>query len=260
MKQTRMNVRIRESENIWVDNNLAHIRLHSEIELIGNLAQPNIAGRVSVEEGYILYLDRKFQMEQGTIDFVDPNKLNPIVDLEAKTSVTTYERLEATQYNITLKISGELDQAKVELTSEPPLERSDIIALLTVGATRKQLTGKSGSGQDVSTSQILEQRIQTLSSKIISGYAGKTLEKLFGLEDVNIQGNLFRANKGSGPQLVASKRITNSAKLTYTTTVGHLNEQGIRLDYRLSKHFSFEGQTDQQGESSLSIKYNLKFK
>ena len=260
MKQTRMNVRIRESENIWVDNNLAHIRLHSEIELIGNLARPNVAGRISVEEGYILYLDRKFQMEQGTIDFVDPNKLNPIVDLEAKTSVTAYERLEATQYDITLKISGELDQAKVELTSDPPLERSDIIALLTVGATRKQLTGKSGSGQEVSTSQILEQRIQTLSSKIISGYAGKTLEKLFGLEDVNIQGNLFRANKGSGPQLIASKRINDSAKLTYTTTVGHLNEQGIRLDYRLSKRFSFEGQTNQQGESSLSIKYNLKFK
>lgn len=260
MKQTRMNVRIRESENIWVDNNLAHIRLHSEIELIGNLAQPNVAGRISVEEGYILYLDRKFQMEKGTIDFIDPNRLNPIVDLEAKTSVTTYERLEATLYDITLKITGELDQAKVELTSDPPLERSDIIALLTVGATRKQLTGKSGSGQDVSTSQILEQRIQTLSSKIISGYAGKTLEKLFGLEDVNIQGNLFRANKGSGPQLVASKRISNAAKLTYTTTVGHLNEQGIRLDYRLSKHYSFEGQTDQKGESSLSIKYNLKFK
>jgi autotransporter translocation and assembly factor TamB len=260
MKQTRINVRVRDSKNIWIDNNLAHIQLHSEVGVIGNLAQPNMAGRISVEEGYLLYLDRKFQMEQGTIDFIDLDRLNPIVDLEAKTSVTTYERLEAATYDINLKITGELDQAKVELTSDPPLERSDIIALLTVGATRKQLTGKSSSGQDVSTSQILEQRIQTLSSKIISGYAGKTLERLFGFEDVNIQGNIFRANKGTGPQLIASKRINDSAKLTYTTTVGHLNEQGIRLDYRLSKRFSFEGQTNQQGESSLSIKYNLKFK
>jgi len=259
MKQTRINVRIRDSENIWVDNNLAHIRLRSEVELIGSLAQPNIGGRVSVEEGYLLYLDRKFQMERGAIDFVDPNRLNPIVDLEAKTSVTTYERLEATAYDITLRITGALDQAKVELISTPPLDRSDIVALLTVGATRKQLTGKSSGGGEVSTTQILEQRIQTLSSKIISGYAGKTIERLFGLEDVSVQGNIFNAQKG-GPQLVASKRISDSAKLTYATRVGHLNEQGIRLDYRLSKHFSFEGQTDQEGESSLGIKYNVKFK
>jgi autotransporter translocation and assembly factor TamB len=259
MKQTRINVRIRESENIWVDNNLARIRLHSEVEFIGSMAQPNIGGRVSVEEGYLLYLDRKFQMERGTIDFVDPNRLNPIVDLEAKTSVTTYERLEATPYDITLRITGALDQAKVELISTPPLDRSDILALLTVGATRKQLTGKSSGGGEVSTTQILEQRIQTLSSKIISGYAGRTIEKLFGLEDVSVQGNIFNSQKG-GPQLVASKRISDSAKLTYTTRVGHLNEQGIRLDYRLTKRFSFEGQTDQEGESSLSIKYNMKFK
>jgi autotransporter translocation and assembly factor TamB len=259
MKQTRMNVRIRDSENIWVDNNLARIRLRSEVGLIGSLAQPNIGGRISVEEGYILYLDRKFQMERGTIDFVDPNRLNPIVDLEAKTSVTTYERLEATPYDITLRITGALEQAKVDLVSNPSLERSDIIALLTVGATRKQLTGKSSGGGEVSTTQILEQRIQTLSSKIISGYAGNTIERLFGLEDVSVQGNIFNSRKG-GPQLVASKRISDSAKLTYTTRVGHLNEQGIRLDYRLSKRFSFEGQTDQEGESSLSIKYNMKFK
>lgn len=257
MKQTRLSVRVRESDRLWVDNNLARIRLRSELEFIGNLAQPNIAGRVSVEEGYVLYLDRKFQLETGVIDFVDPNRLNPIVDLDARTSVTAYERLESTIYDITLKITGPLDEAKVELFSDPALERSDIVALLTVGATRRQLTG--GDGGEVSTAEILEQRIQTLSSRIISGYAGRRLEKLFGLEEVTIQGNLF-GGAGNGPQLVASKRITSSAKITYTTTVGHLNEQGIRLDYSLSKHFSLEGQTDQLGESSLGIKYNLRFK
>jgi len=258
MQQTQLKVRIHDSDNMWIDNNLVRVRLHPEIEIIGTLANPNVSGRISAAEGYLIYLDRKFQIEKGTIDFVDPNRINPIIDLIAVANVTAYNRLEGTAYEITLELSGPLDEVKVKLSSIPPLERADIVALLTVGATRTQLTGRTTNGEQVSTSEILEQRFQTLSTRIISGYAGKKLENLLGLQEVSVQGNIF--NRASGPQLVASKRISDKAKLTYTTTVGHLNEQGIRLDYSLSKHFAVEGQTDQQGASSLSLKYKLKFK
>jgi len=49
-------------------------------------------------------------------------------------------------------------------------------------------------------------------------------------------------------------------EITYITSVGHMNEQRIRLDYILSKYFSLEGQTDQRGRSGLDLKYRLKFK
>ena len=75
-----------------------------------------------------------------------------------------------------------------------------------------------------------------------------------------MEGNLFNIGKSTGPQLVASEQISDRVGITYSTAVGHLNEQQIRLDYRLSKYFSLEGQTDQKGRSGIDVKYKLRFK
>ncbi|GAB4374492.1 MAG: hypothetical protein Kow0042_19160 [Calditrichia bacterium] len=259
LQNTRLNIRLRESENIWVDNNLARMRLHAEMSVIGSLSNPNITGRLSVEEGYVLYLDRRFRVQKGVMDFVDPNRLNPIVDLQATTTLKNYQTLEGTTYDITLIVNGPMDEAVVELTSDPPLDKSDILSLLTVGATRGQLTGQSKESGG-SVSDLLRQRLEALSSSRISGYISRWVGNLLGLDEMNIEGNLFRVHESAGPQIIAAKQISDRIKLTYTTTVGHLNEQSIRLDYRLSQRFSLEGQTDQKGRSGIDLKYRVKFK
>jgi len=260
IQQTRMNVRFRESENMWIDNNLARLRFHTELAFIGNLAQPNLSGRLQIEEGYVFYLDRKFQVKRGVVDFIDPNRLNPIVDLKADASIKSYQTLRGTPYTITLTLSGALDQVVVELTSVPPLEKSNIVALLTVGATREQLTSKDTAGKGTSVAEVLRERMEVLSSQRISSYASRKIGSFLGLEKMTIEGNLFQFGKSWGPELLASKKLSNRMEVTYSTTVGHMNEQSIRLDYRLSKYFSVRGQTDQRSRSSIDLKYGLKFK
>jgi len=260
LQQTRMNVRLRESENLWVDNNLARLRLHTELSAIGSPVQPNFTGRVTVEEGYLLYLDRKFKIKQGVVDFVDPERLNPIIDFKAETMIKSYRATEATPYVITLSISGALDEVAVELTSDPPEDKSNILSLLTVGATREQLAGNDAEGEDASVSAILKERARSISSEKIAGYTSRKVGGFLGLEQFTIEGDLFRFDRSWGPQLLASKKISPRMEITYTTTVGHSNENSFRLDYRLSKHFSLEGQTDQQGRAGMNLKYRLRGK
>jgi autotransporter translocation and assembly factor TamB len=260
LQQTRLNVRLRESENIWVDNNLARLRLHTELGFVGSPVQPNLAGRVSVEEGYVLYIDRKFKIEQGVVDFIDPDRLNPIIDFKAQTRVTSYRATEPTPYVITLAIGGPLDEVVVELTSEPPLDKSNIVSLLTLGATREQLAGTDAQGKDASISDVLKERAQSISSQRIAGYTSQKVGGLLGLDQFTIEGNLFSFDRSWGPQLLASKKISPRMEITYTTTVGHSNENRFRLDYWLSKHFSLEGETDQQGRAGMNLKYRLRYK
>jgi len=259
-RKTRLNVRLRESDNLWVDNNLARLRLHSELGFIGTLYQPIITGRLSFVEGYILYLDRKFRINNGTMDFINPNRLNPVVDFKAETSIKSYQTLSATPYQIALSINGALDELTVALTSEPPLDRSDIISLLTVGATREQLTSKEKGADGTTLSDVLRRRVEMLSSQKISNYATRNIGNIFGFDELSIEGNLFSFGDSWGPQMLASKKISDKMEITYITSVGHMNEQRIRLDYILSKYFSLEGQTDQRGRSGLDLKYRLKFK
>jgi autotransporter translocation and assembly factor TamB len=260
LQQTRINLRLRESENLWVDNNLARIRLHTEMGVIGSPVQPNFTGRVTVEEGYLLYLDRKFKVKRGVVDFVDPNRLNPIIDFKAETEVKSYQATQATAYLITLSISGPLEEVVVELVSEPPEDKTNILSLLTVGATREQLVGKDAEGKDASASGVLLERARSLSSQRIAGYTSRKVGGFLGLDQFTIEGNLFDFDRSWGPQLLASKKISPRMEFTYTTTVGHSNENSFRLDYLLSKHFSLEGQTDQQGRSGMNLKYRLRLK
>lgn len=259
-RQIRMNVLVRGNKKLWIDNNLARMLIRSEIEIIGTLARPNMTGRLSVEEGYILYLDKKFRIDRGIVDFIDPNSLEPIIDFQASTTVKSYQTLSKIPYEITLTVSGPLENTTFGLTSDPVLDKSDILTLLTVGATREQLTGRSANGVDTSLSEILKERAEVLSSRRISGYFSRKVGNLLGLEEIDVEGNLFNIGKSSGPQLVASEKISDRVGITYTTAVGHLNEQKIRLDYRLSKYFSLEGQTDQKGRSGIDVKYRLRFK
>ena len=194
------------------------------------------------------------------MEFIDPNRLNPLINLTASTSLKSYKSLSGIPYAITLNVAGPLDEAVFSLMSEPQLDKPDIMALLTIGATRNQLTGQKTEEGNVSLSEILKERAAALSSQKISGYVTERAGSILGLEEISIEGNLFNVGKSSGPQLVASEKINDRMGITYTTAVGHMNDQRIRLDYRLNKYFSLVGETDQRGRSALDVKYKLRFK
>jgi autotransporter translocation and assembly factor TamB len=258
--RSRIDVRIRESDRIWIDNNLARIRLRADVGVIGTPLRPNFTGLVRVEEGYLLYLDRRFKVNEGTVYFTEPNRFNPDIKLDARTQITIYRRTSAEPYTIYIQAEGYLDQLRYGLFSEPALDRPDIVALLTLGATRSELTKSSESNGRSGLSQVLKDRAAMLTSQRLSGYVSRKAGAVFGFDEFTIQGNLFQFDDSWGPQLVASKRLSQRVDLTYSTTVGHLNDQSVRLGYRLTPRWSLMGETDRQGRSGLDLKYGIKFK
>lgn len=256
--RTRLNVRFRENDDLWIDNNLANIRMKAELGIIGTPAKPIPSGPVSIEEGYFIYLDRRFKVEEGKLFFSDPLKMNPEIILHAKTQITTYQRTVAEKYEVHIKIEGDLENPVPYLYSEPPLDKSDIIALLTFGKTRSQLAG--GSENQGGIKNVLVERASRLTSNRISGYISDKVGSMFGFDEFTVEGNLFRLDNSWGPRLVASRRISRRVQLTYSTTVGHLNDQGVRLGYHLTSRISIQGETDQAGRSGIDFRYGLKFR
>lgn len=259
--RSRLNVRIRESDKLWIDNNLAHLRLRAEISVIGTPLRPNFTGMMRVEEGYLLYLDRRFDVKQGSVFFNEPSRFNPDILLRADTKVTVYRRTASESYSVYIKAEGLLDNLQYGFYSEPALDKPDIVALLTLGATRTELAGGSDDGNaSGGLTDVLKNRAAALTSNRISGYVSRKAGTLFGFDEFTIQGNLFTFDENWGPQLVASKQLTDRVNLTYSTTVGHLNDQSIRLGYKLTRHFVLQGETDRQGRAGIDIKYGITFK
>lgn len=260
LTNTRLDIRIRESNDFWVDNNLARLRLQTALRVIGSPAQPNFSGRVQVAEGYLLYLDRKFMVREGIVMFLDPNRLNPEIMLLADTKITSYRAMEATSYVVTISVEGTLLDPIIALTADPSLDKPDIVSLLTLGATRGQLLGKNGDTGPAGGKSAIVRRAEELASRQVSGYFGRKVGDLLGLDQVSVEGNLLDRQDAPGPRLRASKRISRRAEIEYSTTVGYLNDQSFRLNYQLSSRFALEGQTDQRGRSSANIKYRVLFR
>ena len=225
---------------------------------MGQPSNPIPSGQVSIPEGDIFYLDREFQVKEGTFLFSDPNKINPEIHLKAETDVTSYQGMNSTMYTITFSAQGLLSELETNLSSVPQLDNSDIVALLTLGTTRTEMA-QGGSSGEGGTGAVLEERVEQLASQRISGAVSKKASKALGLDEVSVKGNLFNFGDSWGPQLVVSKRINPRTKITYSTNVGHINDQSIRLAYELTKRWSLGGETDERGNSSLSIIFNLLF-
>ena len=213
---------------------------------------------LSVQKGYILYLDRKFKVKEGRLNFIDPESPYPDVTFQAEKIMKSYETFSGNVYQISFGLTGPANRVRPSWQSEPPLSEPDIFSLLTLGATRRELT-REQSGPGNRFTDALQDRLTLLSSQKVSSYATKTLGNLFGLEDMAVEGNLFQFGKSWGPQLVASKKLSDRLSLTYKTAVGQSNTQEVRLDYKLTRRISLEGQTDQKGKSGIDLLYKLKF-
>ncbi|MDZ7263454.1 MAG: translocation/assembly module TamB domain-containing protein [candidate division KSB1 bacterium] len=257
--QLALDVIIQGQENVWIENNLAKIQLSANLNLAGTLNQPNIAGRILVHKGYVLYLDRKFKIIQGVMDFNDPHRINPLIQLTAICSITDYQTAVERRYEITLKLSGTLDKPSFELSASPPLDNADIVALLTVGRTRRDLFPTAVNGPRESLQDVMFSRFKEITSQRLAGMTEQKLSETLALENVSIEGNLFQIDKSWGPRLTATKQLSDRINITYSTVIGQTNDQQIRLGYQLYRFISVVGNTGQRGQSGLDLKFNFKF-
>ncbi len=259
LENIQLDINIQGQENIWVENNIAKIKLTSNVNIFGTAAKPNLSGRVAINKGYVLYLDRKFTITEGLIDFTDPLRINPYINLTATCTVTDYQSIQETSYEITLKLSGLLEKPDFVLTSNPPLDKADIVAVLTVGRTRETIFSGSDTDNTTTFQELLVDRFKELTSRKIAGMTEQRIGRALALESISIDGNLFQVDKNWGPRVTATKQLSDRINITYSTVVGHANEQQIKLGYELFKYLSIIGNTGQTGQSGLDLKFHFKF-
>ncbi len=260
MADTNLNIRVSNTNPLLINNNVAYVTFNSEIELIGTLEKPNLNGRISTQDGYILYLDRQFEIANGVFDFINPDQINPIVDFQAVTNIQEIQTFAGETYAITLNVNGELDNAAIVMNSSPPLSKPDIMALLTFGSTAEQLSGAQLSGTDASAGAIMMERVSELSGRMASNYLSRKASSLLGIKGFSVRGNLFGSqNNSQNTELKPEQIIEKQLKTDYTPNVGESNNRGIRLRYDISRLFSVEGYTNQTGQSGLDLEYSLTF-
>jgi translocation and assembly module TamB len=242
----KLDVAVRTAPELQMKTAVARLSGDANLRLRGSVARPSVLGRADILEGDATFNGIKFRLERGDITFANPVAIEPQVNLQATTHVRNYD--------LDVTVTGTPDRLNVNYRSEPPLPKSDIIALLALGRTSEeseQLQQQSGQGvfTDEATNLIISQAINsTVSSR---------MQKLFGVSRIKIdpQGLSTETNPTArGPQVTIEQQFANNITLSYSTNVSQSSQQIIQGEYYFNRNISIVGTRDQNGVVSFDVR------
>ena len=102
------------------------VSARADLRLQGTYDRPILSGRVDLDRASIAFEGNRFVTTRGTVDFLNPNVIEPYFDIEAETRA----RVSDQTYRVTVALLGTMRSLIPTITSDPPLAMSDIISVL----------------------------------------------------------------------------------------------------------------------------------
>ena len=246
----KLDIGIKAVENFIVDNNVAQLQIAPDLRLVGTANRPVINGRARVVPGAgtINYLRNTFVVQKGVIDFYNPYKIKPTMDIAGET--------QRRQWKISLAISGTLSDLLFTLSSEPGLEHEDIISLLAVGKTTYELSrGELMEGG--STEQLLAQLIDATMGKGIKDAAGLDV---FAIE-TGSEEETESEEESDRIEVTVGKAFTKRLMTKYSveSEKGELTQKAI-IEYKLLENILLQTFNDDKGNYGGELQLRWEFR
>ncbi len=221
----------------------------ANLRVRGTWENPILLGRISLTNGELSFAGNRYRLSRGDINFSNPFRLDPELNVQATTAIA--------QYEVTLDISGPASRLALNYRSDPPLPASDIISLLALGQTTE-----SSAYRGASSAQTPQSGATSLLSEAISNQLGGRLEKLFGISRFRVDPFLAgttNAQNGAA-RVTIEERVGHHLTVTYVTNVAGAQEQVIQVEYQVRPDLSIVALRDYNGTFSLDIVRKQRFK
>jgi translocation and assembly module TamB len=229
----------------------AELDAEANIRVRGTWEHPILLGHIHVLSGELMFHGNRYRVARGDINFANPFRLDPVVNVEASTTIQ--------QYEITLNFNGPASKLTLAYRSDPPLPANDIVTLLALGQTGSESTLRSASGTQSGTSGA-----SALLSEAVSSQLGGRLEKLFGITNFRVDPGLTAvgatgASQNSAARVTVQQQVTRNLTVTYVSNVGSTQQQVIQVEYNVNRNVSIVALRDYNGTFGIDIKIKKRF-
>jgi translocation and assembly module TamB len=258
---------------LHIHNNLVDVQLGIEssgLQLSGSNQRVGLRGGLyALPGGHLRVFANEFEIQRASVRFDDPTRINPHVDALA---VTEYRRYTSTQvaaspaagaatagiggrsgglWRIGVHATGDAEDLRLEMTSDPALSQEDIFLLLTIGLTRAELDQvQAGS---VAASAAFE-ALGTATG------ADRAVKQAIPVIDDFRFGSAYSPRTGrSEPQLTLGRRVSDNVRASVTTGLTEDRQLRTLIEWRLSQRLSVQGSYDNLNTTSSSTIGNLGF-
>ena len=201
----------------------------------GDATAPVVLGSLRVHRGFFDFLDKRFQLRQGTLDFYGASPPLPRISLEAAAA--------GLDMTAVLRVTGPVDAIKITLDSEPSMPQDEVLARLLFD---KKL-------EEISAVQAIQlaAAVRTLTSGGTS-LLGRTRGAL-GLDTLDVGGS-----ESGGASVKAGKYLSENVYLEVESGITDASSK-VRVEMDLTPQISVETQVDQDSNSAFGINWKFDY-
>ncbi|MBM3790991.1 MAG: hypothetical protein FJW35_11680, partial [Acidobacteria bacterium] len=246
LSRIRYDVSVDTQNPVVFANNLARLALDADLSLAGSYYRPVVTGRMSLLEGGELFLsERTYAVERGTIDLTSRTRIEPSLDILAKTRAGSYE--------IDLEISGTPDNLKTALRSpsHPDLSEPDLVSVLLTGRTLDDVRGAE--------LNIASEQVQSYLAGRVGGVLSRRAERTLGLSEVRIEPNLISPDADPGARLTVGQNVTRRLRLVYSMDLADSQDQIWIADYDVTRRFNTKATRQADDSYRFDLRHDVRF-
>lgn len=220
----------------------------ANLTLRGTAETPGVLGRVTVTNGQLVFFGNTYTVDTGTINFYDPNAINPVLNISLETV--------AQGVNVVIGVAGPMDDLKLTYRSDPPLTFQQIVQLLATNTTPANpvIAAQQPPVQQQSFTQMGE---SALLGQAVANPIASRVQRVFGLTQLKIDPSFSGNNGQPDAQVTLQQKISSNITFTYITDVTQTNGQIIRVQWDMTNKLSLVGLHDYNGNVSVELFYKF---
>jgi len=248
-----LDLSITGDRNIKLDTQLIKMTSRADLRVKGTASSPLVTGSIEASGGELYFQGARYRITRGRLDFVNPLRIDPRIDLEAESDLR--------DYRIVLTISGTAGKFRADLRSDPPLPTVDLFSLVSSGGAAGGRGGASyrpyapsGRQQDTTAAA------SALLSEGLSMKMGSGVKRLFGIDRFRVDPFLVGNERDPSARVTFGQQITKDFSITYSTSVSSNEQQVILIEYRVNDSTSVIASRDAEGSFGLDVRFRKRLR
>ncbi len=247
LQNTQLNVTIASAPDIRFETAIArNLQADVSMRLRGTALNPSLLGRINITQGEVEFQGTRYTLNRGDISFLNPFRIEPILNLDLETRVSGYD--------ILLTLIGPAQKLNVTYRSDPPLTFNELVNLLAVG--RAPTIDPTLAAQQTSQARAMTQiGADSIIGEAIAKPVTGRLQRFFGVSRLKLDPELIGPENTTTARITIEQQVGRDVTFTYTYNLASAQEQIIRVRWSINRQWSLEAIRDQNGLVAIDFLY-----
>jgi autotransporter translocation and assembly factor TamB len=236
----RLDVEVELGDDVSIRRVDAHIRLGGKVRVRREpFGSVSIEGLIRLLRGWYAFQGRRFEVRQGVVWFSGEIPARPSIDVLADHR--------AGEYTVQVHIDGWIDKPRLTLSSEPPLDQADVLAVLLFGKPSRSLGRSDGLK--------LQQNAVALASGYVMPELQASVMDTLGLSSLEVS-----MPDGTEPGKVGVGRyVTSDLFVSLAQEFGARAGEVLSVEYGLTPRISVRGTTSSRGSGGIDFFWSRRY-